>query len=322
LEKLDIKDRKILYHLDLNSRQSFAQIGKKVGLSKEVVSYRVKRLQDKGIISNFITQYDYLKLGYTALRFYFRFQYVTPQIKKEIIDFFIKYENSTVVSTVDGSYDLVVIILVKKVSDFYPFWQKTLDKYSDFFAERVYSNYVGATFYKKSFLIEEIEDKSRSISSRGYKKVSFDDLDFKIIKLLTYNSRLPTVEIANKLKVNTNTVVSRINRLIDSGIIIYFSLNLDLEKLGFHEFKVDFFLKEYNLKYKIIKYLEENPYLTYVDHTIDYADLEIELFLKNINHLHQFIEDISTKFPKGIRNYKYFQTLKNLKFFQLDRKEI
>ena len=29
--KIDSKDREILYQLDLNSRQSFAQIGKKVG---------------------------------------------------------------------------------------------------------------------------------------------------------------------------------------------------------------------------------------------------------------------------------------------------
>jgi hypothetical protein len=33
MEKLDLKDRKILYELDINSRQSFSQLGKKVGLS-------------------------------------------------------------------------------------------------------------------------------------------------------------------------------------------------------------------------------------------------------------------------------------------------
>ena len=64
VEKLDLKDRKILYHLDLNSRQSFAQLGKKVGLHKDVVAYRVKKLQEKGIIENFFIIYDYLKLGY------------------------------------------------------------------------------------------------------------------------------------------------------------------------------------------------------------------------------------------------------------------
>ena len=53
MTNLDLKDRKILYELDKNSRQSFADIAKKVRLSKEVVQYRVKRLQDEGYINYF-----------------------------------------------------------------------------------------------------------------------------------------------------------------------------------------------------------------------------------------------------------------------------
>jgi len=41
MEKLDIKDKKILYELDLDSRQSFRSIGRKVGLTKDVVASRV-----------------------------------------------------------------------------------------------------------------------------------------------------------------------------------------------------------------------------------------------------------------------------------------
>ncbi len=37
--KIDVKDRKILYELDLNCRQSNAQIGKKVGLGRDVVAF-------------------------------------------------------------------------------------------------------------------------------------------------------------------------------------------------------------------------------------------------------------------------------------------
>ena len=40
--KIEIKDKKILYQLDVNSRQSFSQIGRKVGISKATVGYRVK----------------------------------------------------------------------------------------------------------------------------------------------------------------------------------------------------------------------------------------------------------------------------------------
>ena len=42
MEKLDLKDKKILYELDIDCRQSFRSIGRKVGLSKDVVATRVK----------------------------------------------------------------------------------------------------------------------------------------------------------------------------------------------------------------------------------------------------------------------------------------
>ena len=39
---LDLKDRKVLYQLDVDCRQTNSEIGKKVGLSKQVVDYRIK----------------------------------------------------------------------------------------------------------------------------------------------------------------------------------------------------------------------------------------------------------------------------------------
>ena len=36
--KLDKKDRKILYQLDINSRQTLSQLAKKVGLSKQTTT--------------------------------------------------------------------------------------------------------------------------------------------------------------------------------------------------------------------------------------------------------------------------------------------
>ena len=67
--KFDLKDRKILYQLNINSRQSFSQIGKKVGLSKTVVDYRIKKLEKQEIIRNYYTLIDAFKIGYEVLRF-------------------------------------------------------------------------------------------------------------------------------------------------------------------------------------------------------------------------------------------------------------
>ena len=137
MEKIDIKDRKILYQLDIDSRQSFRSIGKKVGLSKDVVASRVKKLQENGIIKYFFTAIDSSKLGYTSFRFYLTFQRTTPEIKQEIIEHFVNNKYSWIVLSLKGKYDLVVTIWIKDINDFYAFWEETLRKYRYYLQDQV-----------------------------------------------------------------------------------------------------------------------------------------------------------------------------------------
>jgi Lrp/AsnC family transcriptional regulator for asnA, asnC and gidA len=315
--KLDLKDRKILYQLDTDSRQSFRRIGRKVGLSKDVVASRVKKLQESGIIIRFFTYYNILQLGLNFLRFYLKFQYVTPEIKKEIINHFINDENVNNLFSTEGSYDLGVLMMVENIADIYPLWKKTLEKYGDYFSKQVFSVYMGELIYGHGFLLEGIEEPIRTPLKKNWGKVKIDDLDLNILKLLVSNSRIPTVDIAKKLKSNVTTINSRIKGLIDKNIILGYTIELDLDKLGYQVWKVDFYLSEYNKINKIIKYVEKNPLLYSVDYTIGYADLELEINVKNINQLHEIIEDLHSRFPKIIRNYSYFRGVKYYKWYTL-----
>jgi Lrp/AsnC family leucine-responsive transcriptional regulator len=316
--KIDLKDRKILYQLDIDSRQSFRSVGKKIGLSKDVVASRVKKLQEKGIITRFFTSFDYSRLGLIPLRFYFKYQYITPNKKKEIIDHFVNCEYSTVVASIEGSYDLHSLMLVKKMNDFYPFWRETLDKFGDYFVDRVFSVYAEDYIYKKSFLLDEKDERTRKTHLCRAEKVEFDDLDFKILKMIALDSRIPTIELAKKLNSTAITINNRLKKLSESGVINAFSTLIDYSKLDYQWFKADLYLKEYSKIHQIIKYIEKNPNLVGIDHTFGYVDLELEFILKNINHLNQIFEDLSIKFPDSIRNYSYFRLVDVKKFLVLD----
>jgi Lrp/AsnC family leucine-responsive transcriptional regulator len=317
MEKLDIKDRKILYHLDLNSRQSFSQVGKKVGLHKDSVAYRIKRLQEKDIIVRFNTLIDTLKLGYTCMRFYFNYQYITPEIKKEIIDHFVNFKHTQTVASPEGGVELCVFMLAKNVSEIHSFWQKTLSNYRDYFANQIIAPFIGENIYTKSFLLDEKDDRINLIVRRGGEIIDYDDLDFQILQLLARNSRIPTIDIAKKLNLTTATISKRIKRLIELGVILRFHITINWEIIGYKWFKVDLYLKDYNKIHQIIKYLETNPHLSYIDKTFGYADLELELIVKNVDQFKQIIEEISIKFPKMIRNYTYFSVAKSHKWVEM-----
>jgi DNA-binding Lrp family transcriptional regulator len=318
MEKLDLKDRKILYELDLDSRQSFSQLGKKVGLHKDVVAYRVKKLQEKGIIKNLYAELNDCKLGYSDVKFYLTYQNVTPEIKQEIIDYLVKSSYTAIVRSLEGQYDLLVISSVENIPKFYNIWNDILNKYGDFFSNHIFCVHNTEIYYKKTFLLDEKinkkDDRLIAVESSGDKKLDIDNLDKKILELLVSNSRIPTLEIAEKLKSTVNTINSRIKKLVKLGVIIYYSIDIDWPKIGYQWYKADIVLNDPEKRKKIVDYVENNPNLVYRIASLGYVDLELVFILNNANQLHQIMEDISSKFPDTIKNYKYFSITKTHKY--------
>lgn len=307
--KFDLKDRKILYELDLNCRQSNTQIGKKVGLKRDVVAYRIKKLQDEGVIKNFFTVIDTFKLGYSVFRIYINYQYVTSEIKEEIIKYFVNNKNSWVVATIKAEVDLDVVIWVKDIFEFYQFWEKTLDKYEDYFAKYAISIYIQSMVYKKSYLIPDIQEKPNREMCKmiyGGKSVEIDNIDHGLLNELAVNARAPLIDLAEMLKCSSQSVNYRIKNLVKSGVMTSFRVNIDLSKLGLQRFKVDIYLKDHKLKKPILDYLSDKPFLEFMNLALGWADLEPELVVKNFDELLKILEEINSKFSGVIKKQSFF----------------
>ena len=72
MNKLDNKDLHLLSVLDWNARMPITQIAKRVQLNKDVVRYRIKNLEEQGIIKGYYSLIDLNKLGYITFRGYFQ----------------------------------------------------------------------------------------------------------------------------------------------------------------------------------------------------------------------------------------------------------
>ena len=67
------------------------------------------------------------------------------------------------------------------------------------------------------------------------------------------NVRVPHHEIADKLNVTSETVRLRIKQLENKEIIVGYKINLDLQKLGYQGYRVDFLLKQGQIVLEIKK---------------------------------------------------------------------
>jgi DNA-binding Lrp family transcriptional regulator len=307
VRELDSKDHKILYHLFLNSRQSLSSVAKKVCLQKSVVEYRIKRLQNKGIIKNFNAMVDVFKLGYSVYRLYIVLQYASPDKEKEIINHFVNHNNTWSIASTKGRYDLIITILVKSPNFFYSFYEETLRQYRNYFKEIFFSQLYESFGYKHSLLLDDLSashERAYEYRDDG-QTVDVDQVDYKILNLLAKNTRINSVDIADRIHVSTVTVHSRINKLIKSGVIQRYSITMDINKLGLREFIVNLSLRDYNKKNQIITYLSNNPFLWEIHKAIGGYDLEITLYATNFEHFYRVMEDLRKKFPDDIANYDY-----------------
>src|SRR3989338_8190734 len=115
--KLDLKDRKLLFELDMNARASLAELSKKVGLSKQSIDYRIKRLAKEGVVHGFYTVINTSKLGYMFTRFLIGFKDTAPQKEEEIIKYALNRKDFGWILTTEGRWNFTAVIWARYVSE-------------------------------------------------------------------------------------------------------------------------------------------------------------------------------------------------------------
>jgi len=313
MNELDAKDHKILYYLYLNSRQSSRSICEKVGLSKSSFFYRLNRLESLGVILGYPTIINVFKLGFSIYQFNISIRFVSPSKEEEIIDYFSNYEYSWNTANTKGRYDILESVLVKNPNDFYSFYEKTLQKYRYYFKDILLSQIFETYSYEHSILsdsaVSQHNKKEYELRS-GETSVEITPIDYKILSLLSSNSRIPTIEIAKKLDISSATIISHINKLIKSKIILKYSINIDTMKLGYKTFIVRISLQDYKRKDNIIDYLSHNPFIWEIRKAIGNYDIEVVFFSTNFEHFHQMMKTLQSIFPDDIIDYEYLYVTK------------
>jgi DNA-binding Lrp family transcriptional regulator len=252
----DILDKKILYQLDIDSRQTYSQIGKKLNKSPQFVKYRVEQLINKGIINYFYPLVEFKALGYMCVSYYIKLQNIGLEKEKELIEYLYKKKNIQTLALGEGHFDIMITLFVKNITEL----EKTLSDINTKFGEYfiLFDNVFEMYNHKlnRSYLIDKkelIETKPMGILD---KEVKLDDIDRKIISLLDINARVSVLEIAKKMKSTSDIVIHRIKKLRKEEIIKQYSISINNNKLGFPLYKL-------LLKMKNFAQEEQNKFLMY-----------------------------------------------------------
>jgi len=304
--KMDSRDKKLLYELDLDSRQSFSALAKKLRLSKTAIIYRVGNLEKEGIIKQFHTVIDTGKLGYISFRLYLKLSGATPEKEQEIIDFLKTKESVNWLVSIEGEYNIGAAILAKSVKEMNALWKELLEKYVNYIDERHFVIMTKVRYFSRAYLAELKENSYEIIFATEPENAEIDNTDIEILKLLAPNARMPVIDIASKIGITSKTVISRIRELEKKKIIVGYKTVFDLEKLGYEYFKMQ--IRLHNVTAEKMKqfrnYIRSHPNIVYDDEVLGGDDIEIEMQVKDMQELRAIIEKIKSEFAEIIKDYK------------------
>lgn len=122
-------------------------------------------------------------------------------------------------------------------------------------------------------------------------ETQIDELDGKILKLISNNARISFLEVARICNVSGAAVHQRIQKLQSSGVITGSEFTLDLQKIGYETcayVNLDFD-SNVNLD-EVVEHLMTIPEIVECHHTTGPYDLLIKIYAHNNTHLHNIIQ--------------------------------
>lgn len=307
---MDKTDRKILYALDTNCRQSNAKIAKQLKISKDIVNYRIKKLEEKSIIEGYRTVINTCKLGYWTFRIYLKLQNTTKEIEQKITHDLKNDNDIWWLGRNSGWNDIVFAFWTKSHRKFYNFWISFLKKYRRYIQEEKVSTFVEYVLFRRTYLLGKGDDKKTSDIIFIGEPIKYDKIDWKILALLAGNARMPLLEIAQKIKLTPMAAKHRIKNLEKKGVIQGYKPIINFGKFGYNYYKVDMVLEDVSKIKAMQTYCEMHPHIVYIDRTIGGSDLEFDLEVKSLAHFLEIMESFTEKFKDAIRNYQYFALYK------------
>ncbi len=318
--KLDLKDKKILFELDSDCRQPFSKIARKVGLSTEVVNYRIKKLEQDKIITQYQIVVDLSKLKVVQFKLLLSFQHMNSNKLNNIIKELKSNKSVKWVASCNGNWELLISCEVLKLEEIEPLKNQILSLFENSINHKALSIAVGAEVYDRTFLLESKHSRNRvRMLVSGDKEAKLDEIDMKILKQLSENARKPIVDIAYDLKVNERVVNYRIRQLVKREVITGFRIAINYEKLGIHFFKTFIHLdnpKESRIE-ALIDYFRNNKNVIHNVNVLGNWDIEPEFEVYSENEFNIILNDMKDKFSDIIKSIDIITISKEHKFVYL-----
>ena len=310
--KLSLKERKIIYLLRLNSRMPISEMAKRIGCSRELAQYTLKRLiQKKKVVSDFFPIVDYNRLGYVQYYIFVKFKNKNSSKTKQIIREIEGLSDVHWVGSFFGSFDITIRTLSESIFAFDELFSKIKSLIAGHYMKYTTARILERVFLPIRFLLNEIEVNSLNIGPRvATRKNSVPyHLSQDQKALLTEVMRSPRASLVNlskQVKRSYRKTQSMFQGMIADGIIQDFMCSprfssLRFEGVSVFEVLVRFNSDEQYSKKTFEEFMKRQVFITsYAKFTACVYDYLLWIYTYHIDDLEQLLGKMSDTFPENL----------------------
>ncbi len=300
LIKLDKIDKHIIFELDRNARIPETQLAKIVGRSKESIRYRIRKLQEDGIIHGFTIWIDPTKLGYTSSKIYLTLAN-KPGEKQKFIDYVKRDKRLFWLGIAEGAWNAGLTFFVKSNREFFELKNELFSHFKDLILESHTATLVNVNIHDKAFL-HRSETKWQTLFDQ-VENYQLEKIEKNILKELFLNSRINIVEIARKHHSTVDIIRHRIKKMEEKRIIFRYTTRLDFTKLGYEFYKTFMYFKNLTRQdeQKLMEYTQKNQKIIHLVKQISPWDIELESMCENYQEYNVAIAELTKEFANSIQ---------------------
>ena len=117
-----------------------------------------------------------------------------------------------------------------------------------------------------------------------------DALDYKILKLIASNARIPFLEVARECNVSGAAIHQRVQKLVNLGILKGSEFIIDSNKIGFGTCAyIGFYLQSPGSFQEVVEKLRQIPEVVECHFTTGEYDMFIKLYARDNSHMLEII---------------------------------
>lgn len=317
--KIDHRDREILKLLNKNSREPDSAIARRLRISKQAVSYRIRKMQENGIIKNFYTEFNLSRLGYNSYYVFLELEKITNRTEQWIIAEITKEANIGWVINGVGKSNIILLVYAKTLGEFEELYAHIKNVCSQYLRDASFAILTKSQKLSYRFLGVDFE----SMQTEKLQETDLDNIDIRLMGEIAHNAREKVMDMARNTKISSDIVRYRLKKLQNSGIINGFRTKLDISRLGFQWHLLLFRLQPINdsIRKKLIGYLMNQKETYYLTSTIGNYDLMADLHVASSADVRDFIFRLRDKFPEAIKSFESLLIFREYKLSYLPKLE-